>query len=558
MKLRARLDLFSAALLSALGASPIACGGSTTSTVENGGGSSGTGSASGSGQSGSGHSGSSSAGSGQSGSGHSGSGQSGSGQSGSGHSGSSSAGSGQSGAATAGAAGSAGASSSSNQFPCNNPRDIGGGLIECDGFKHRKTVVTCVSHVPRPDAIPVPGTGGVCMVDTDCTEKPYGWCGPGVQLPGGYCSYGCINDSECGANQLCECGEPVGACVSADCSSDADCASGFLCKAYDRSGGCGLTSYTCQSAGDACGSDADCAPMTGFSHCRFDTAKQSFQCVQGSCAIGRPFLVEDKQRLAPPAARADWSELALLPRLAGLDATLRAELAEQWTRVALMEHASIAAFARFTLQLMSVGAPAELIERATAAMIDETKHAKACFAIASGCANRPLGPGSLAIEHSLDQSSLQEVVLNTIREGCVGETVAAIEAREAAEHACDPALRELLLRISEDETRHAELAYRFLQWAVTTGGPELERAARREFDALATEAAPAASALTPSERSLLEHGVLPDALRTAIRRQAIAQVILPCSRALTAPAADASGALPGIQPSAESTRSSAS
>ncbi|HYQ30134.1 MAG TPA: hypothetical protein VER04_23050, partial [Polyangiaceae bacterium] len=112
MKLRARLDLFSAALLSALGASPIACGGSTTSTVENGGGSSGTGSASGSGQSGSGHSGSSSAGSGQSG------------------------------AATAGAAGSAGASSSSNQFPCNNPRDIGGGLIECDGFKHRKTVVT--------------------------------------------------------------------------------------------------------------------------------------------------------------------------------------------------------------------------------------------------------------------------------------------------------------------------------------------------------------------------------------------------------------------------------
>ena len=496
MKLRTRLDLFSAALLSALGATPLACGGSATSTPDNGGGASGSGNASGSGQSGSG--------------------QSGSGQSGSGQSGSS-----------AGSAGSAGAGPSSNRFPCNHPRDIGGGLIECDGFRHRQAVVTCVSQVPRPDA-PDPGTGGQCTVDTECTEKPYGWCAAGGQLPGGHCSYGCSTDSECGDHQLCECGDPVGRCVLADCASDADCASGFLCKAYDSSGGCEFTAYSCQSAGDACGSDADC----GIAHCRFDTLKQSFQCVPGTCAIGRPFLVEDRQRLAPPATRADWNEAAQLPNLTDLDAGLCAGLAEQWTRIALMEHASIAAFARFTLQLMSLGAPAHLIERATAAMIDETRHTKACFAVASSYARRPLGPGSLAIEHSLDESSLQAIVLNTIREGCVGETVAAIEAHEAAEHACDPALRELLMRISEDEARHAELAYRFVQWALTAGGPELERAVQREFAELRIVAPPAECALTAADHTLLEHGVVADALRAAIREQAMAEVILPCSRAL--------------------------
>jgi len=242
--------------------------------------------------------------------------------------------------------------------------------------------------------------------------------------------------------------------------------------------------------------------------------------------------VEGEQRLAPSAARADWLERGLRPELTNSEAALRAQLAEQWTRIALMEHASVAAFARFTLQLMSQGAPARLIEQATAAMGDETRHAKACFAVASSYADAPIGPGRLAIEHSLDDSSLESIVLNTIREGCVGETAAAIEAREAAEHTNDPKLRELLLMIAEDETRHAQLAYAFVKWALELGDPELASAVRREFSVLAAEARPSRGALTDSEFALLRHGVVPETLRQSIRSQAISEVILPCSHAL--------------------------
>ena len=373
-----------------------------------------------------------------------------------------------------------------------------------------------------------------CTLDADCTLAPYGWCGTSFS-PMGFtytsCNYGCVNDSDCGNNAICECSSPVGQCVSTQCKSDADCTPGFMCRRYDQSPGCGISSYACQSPADTCANDLDCN-QTAREHCIFDHTAQAFQCVAGSCVSGRPFLIEGAPRLAPVAERADWRELALLPRLTACDDLLRARLAEQWTRVALMEHASIAAFARFTLQLMSLGAPASLIEQATAAMSDETKHAKACFAVASSYASAPIGPGRLAVERSLDESSLQEIVLNTIREGCVGETVAAIEAREAAEHASDPAVRELLSRISEDETRHAELAYRFVKWALSLGGAELERAVQRELAALAAEVPPVHSVLTGGDHDLLRHGVVPAAMRTVIREQAIAQVILPCSRSL--------------------------
>src|SRR6185369_11870904 len=98
------------------------------------------------------------------------------------------------------------------------------------------------------------------------------------------------------------------------CVSDADCAPGFLCKGYDRTGGCGSITYTCQSAADACGSDADCPQLSAqFNRCRFDTTKQSFQCIEGTCASGRPFLIDGSLRVAALTARTDWSEAAVLP-----------------------------------------------------------------------------------------------------------------------------------------------------------------------------------------------------------------------------------------------------
>ena len=508
MTLRTRLDVFSTALLSALGASTVvACGGSFAADPAGHGGSS--------------HEGGATASSGASAGGST-----------------SAAGGGTAGmtSGSGGAVASAGENSggTGNHFPCKNPSDLGGGWVHCDGFVHRTQSGTCSSSLPRPEPIPNSSPDPQCKIDADCTEKPYGFCETGGQLPGPYCQYGCVLDSDCSAQQVCVCGSPVGRCQpTTGCTNDSDCQGGLLCRSYDSSGGCQTPSFACQGQADECAADADCpgSGNFGLDYCGYDTTLEHFSCKPGGCQVGRPFLIEGEARVSAPSARADWREPSLLIRVGELDAALRAHLSQQWTRAALLEHASIAAFARFSLQLLSLGAPPDLIERATAAMADETRHAKACFAVASAYAGAPVGPGRLAVEDSLEHTTLEQIVLNTIREGCVGETVAAIEAREASEHAADPALRALLLTISEDETRHAELAFRFVKWALTQGDGALEQAVQREFSQLAGEATEPEN-LEVWAAASLAHGIAPESLRRVIRARAVTQVILPCARAL--------------------------
>ena len=194
MGLRTRLDVFSTALLSPLGVSQlVACGGSAGGGGSGGlgSGSTGTGGASpntaGTNSGTTGLGGSGLGGSGLGGSGLGGSGLGGSGLGGSAgdvHGGASNlagygqgaantAGNEQGGASSAGAPSSGGAGMTLNRFPCRNPKDLGNGLVQCDGFKHRQKAQTCASHVPRPDSNPY-GTG--CKSDAECTEKAHGFC----------------------------------------------------------------------------------------------------------------------------------------------------------------------------------------------------------------------------------------------------------------------------------------------------------------------------------------------------------------------------------------------
>jgi hypothetical protein len=251
-------------------------------------------------------------------------------------------------------------------------------------------------------------------------------------------------------------------------------------------------------------------------------------------------LVEGHERLPSLTDRSDWLDVELVPSLVGLDASLREALAERWARIACMEHASIAAFARFALQLLALGAPAELVESASDALADETRHARACFALASRYAGRNIGPGPLAIEGSLAASSLEEILVLTVREGCIGETVAALETLEASKHASDPVVRGLLERISADETRHAQLAWRFVVWALAKLGPDAPERARiaAEFaQAQNPFAAAPDSELDAQSQHLLAHGVVSDALSISLRSAIFEEVVRPCARGL--------GLLPG-------------
>jgi hypothetical protein len=245
---------------------------------------------------------------------------------------------------------------------------------------------------------------------------------------------------------------------------------------------------------------------------------------------GRPFLIDGVGRTAPATERADWVEPAIMPDVSALSGSLRAELTEHWTRIALMEHASIAAFARFALHLLAVAAPAELVGATHEAMADETRHTRLAFALASAYAGRPVGPSSLATDRCLGPFEIESFVTTLVREGCIGETVAAVEAREALGLATDPAVRLVWSVIARDELRHAELAWRTLRWLIATG--KVTPAAARTIVARAASKSIPRSNQDSRAADLIVHGLLSDQHRAEVTRRVLAQVIEPCARAL--------------------------
>ncbi len=404
------------------------------------------------------------------------------------------------------------------------------GLASCtDGVTHRVAAVTCESKLPR--ATTCAGTPVNCAVDADCIEQPFGKC----DNIGGSCDcrYGCVTDADCQSTDssgLCLCGDPVGTCsFSPQCRTDADCAGSFCTVVYHPNTVINYPDISCLSPDNECEIDADCG---SGSYCYASLGTSGRICSERGGSIwggsGRPFLVDGAARRAGLSARADWSGHEALD-LTGIAAFEREAIAAGWASAGLLEHASIAAFARFTLQLLALGAPPDLVLDAQAAIGDETEHARLCFTIARAYAGRPLGPGPLALEGALEASSARDILVLAILEGCIGETVAAIEAAEMAHRAAFPALRRALARISADETRHAELAWRFVQWAITEDA-SLASLAKDTFAAAIGRAAPACAEEPGPDRAA--YGLASAPLRRAIARQTLLEVVGPCADAL--------------------------
>jgi hypothetical protein len=327
----------------------------------------------------------------------------------------------------------------------------------------------------------------------------------------------------------------VGTCVEAKCVTDAACGDASLCTYSERGSPCGGTYdgvFACQTPADTCNSLLDCGPSQ---NCEVSATGRRCQS-QGAC--GRPFLVDGAPRLAPLVARSGgYGER--LDRFDALPPSIGARLAEYWSECGLMEHASIAAFARFTLELLSLGAPAQFVKEAQTALGDEIVHTTLCFALASRYAGRALGPGPLPVHDALAHTSFLDTVRTAITEACIGETLAAIEAAEAAEHATDPEVMQALTTIARDEGKHAELGWKFLRWALESADDstrarilehlraQIERELARSSGARDNDLERAQAA------TLLAHGVLSPALRAEVRAETLRALVAPAAQALS-------------------------
>jgi hypothetical protein len=295
--------------------------------------------------------------------------------------------------------------------------------------------------------------------------------------------------------------------------------------------------------GQACPDAADampffppgCAAVTAvLAACVGGEAGQCCYNVTAECTCtGRPFLVDRTPRTAAalPGGDRGWHGDDA-PATLDLPRATRAALAAVFARDALGEHASIASFARFALELMAVGAPADLVEAAHQAALDEVRHAQIAFGLATAFGGAPVGPGSFpAVAAAPLRTDLASFARAVAVEGCVHETVAALVAAARARAATDPRVAALLASIAEDEARHAELAWRTLAWVLSAGGDDV---AEVVFAALAGAArdALAAGRAPPSSLDLRAFGVLDAGTTCGLVADGIAVVVEPCARAL--------------------------
>ncbi len=255
------------------------------------------------------------------------------------------------------------------------------------------------------------------------------------------------------------------------------------------------------------------------------------ECGSGASADPLADLLREDAQLAPLVSGDAW--------VAGLSGAGRAtpgeldrHLAAAWLADAQMEHASIAAFARATLELLAVGAPPSLIAGTQRAGLDEVEHARICFALAERYGAGERGPGPLAPVQAR-RLDIVGVAVATFVEGCVGETIAALMATRAARRCEDSTVRESLLQIADDETRHAELAWSTVAWAAQEAARvgregELHDALRSAAQTLRDAACAAESADPGIDASLLAaHGRLAPGALALVRDDAWREIIAP-------------------------------
>lgn len=172
------------------------------------------------------------------------------------------------------------------------------------------------------------------------------------------------------------------------------------------------------------------------------------------------------------------------------DLVTREAVAAQWRENGRTEHASVAAFARLTLDLMALGAPPELVSDANRDALDEIRHAELCFGLARAIDGRSASPGPFpeaARARLLPRSrtlALAELAVDSLVDGALHEGVSARIIAKLTRRCEAPAIQSILKEIAADEGRHARHGWDVVRWCLAEGGERVACALEGAFRAL--------------------------------------------------------------------------
>jgi hypothetical protein len=186
-----------------------------------------------------------------------------------------------------------------------------------------------------------------------------------------------------------------------------------------------------------------------------------------SCSDGRPLR--------------DDLEVLPLGEASGVDASRLDSAARGWVEDAQAEAASVPAFLCLAAELLHARAPLALVDRALDAAADEIRHARACAEIASrltGARVVPTAPPPPRRAALRGDALLTRLAAESWLDGCLNEGAAAARAARAATFARKPGASAVRGRIAVDETRHAELGWDVLAFALSRGGSEVHDTVR--------------------------------------------------------------------------------
>lgn len=184
---------------------------------------------------------------------------------------------------------------------------------------------------------------------------------------------------------------------------------------------------------------------------------------------GRQIRRLGKTLLPPLTGGSSWAAAA--PAIP-LPAEERSGVAEAWRDNGKTEHASVAAFAGLSMDLVALGAPPRLIKDAHQDALDELRHTELCFELArsvDGCSDGPGAfPGARRAQTGsiLRSVSLARLAVDSLIEGALNEGVSArVVAALSKEVEIEP-IRRVLREIAQDEARHAAHGWEVLEWCL--------------------------------------------------------------------------------------------